>query len=240
MNLLSYFKSNRARINHDLRNMRIRRLFSPALLCLDKAFVPLVSQYMRGACLDIGCGDQPYRNLIESQGIRYESVDIEARSEGVNYIADIHDMEIVPKERFDCAICLEVLEHVANPFVAVAEIAKVLRSDGILILSVPHLSRVHEAPHDYFRYTQYGIRSILESNGFDVVEIKPTGSLISFLGHQWASMTNSLFWSIPVVRWMVFVFNVLVCVYPCYLIDCLLRKVDLFPLSHVCVARKKS
>ncbi len=184
--------------------MRIRRLFSPAQLCLDKVFTPLVSRYLQGLCLDI------------------------------------HNMDAIPSERFDCAICLEVLEHVSNPFIAVAQISRLLKTDGLLILSVPHLSRVHEAPHDYFRYTQYGIRSILESNGFEVLEMKPTGALFSFLGHQWSLAINSLFWSVPVIRWAVFGINVVVCVYPSYLIDRLLSKVDLFPLSHVCVARKKA
>ena len=238
MNLLSNFKRGRYRINRDLSDIRILRFFSPALLCHDRAFVPLAARYIDGECLDIGCGDQPYRSLIESLGAKYESVDIEARSEDVTYISDIHNMEVVPEEGFDCAICLEVLEHVSNPFIAVGEIAKVLRPGGTLILSVPHLSRIHEAPHDYFRYTRYGIQSILESNGFEVLEMKQTGMLFSFLGHQWAAMTNSLFWSIPVIRWVVFSINVLLCVYPCYLVDQLLRKIELFPLSHVCVARK--
>lgn len=209
-------------------------------MCLDRTFVPLAISHIDGTCLDIGCGDQPYRGLIESVGARYESVDIEARTENVTYISDIHDMGVVPRESFDCAICLEVLEHVSNPFVAVGEIEKVLRPGGKLILSVPHLSRLHEAPHDYFRYTRYGIHSILESNGFEVLEMKPTGALFSFLGHQWASATNSLFWSIPVIRWAVFSINTIVCVYPCYLLDRLFRRNELLPLLHVCVARKVS
>jgi len=221
-----------------LRNIKIRKYFSPALLCLDKSFVPVAGKSGDGACLDIGCGDQPYRGLIESLGAKYESVDVEDRTENVNYMSDIHDMSDVPQEAFDSAICLEVLEHVSNPFVAVREIAKLLKPGGVLILSVPHLSRVHEAPHDYFRFTRFGIQSILESSGFDMLEMRPTGSLFSFLGHQWASASNSLFWSIPVLRWFVFSINVLVCVYPCYLLDKLFRKNEIFPLSHVCVARK--
>lgn len=237
--MLVNFKENRARINRDLRDIKIRKYFSPALLCLDKIFVPLASKYLVGTCLDIGCGDQPYRGLIESLGAKYESVDVEERTENVTYMSDIHDMSDVPQEAFDSAICLEVLEHVSNPFVAVGEIAKLLKPGGVLILSVPHLSRVHEAPHDYFRYTRYGIQSVLESSGFEILEMRPTGSLFSFLGHQWASASNSLFWSIPVLRWLVFSINVLVCVYPCYLLDMLFRKNEIFPLSHVCVARKR-
>ncbi len=233
-------RKNRTRINRDLRNIKIRKYFSPALLCLDKNFVPLAGKYVEGTCLDIGCGDQPYRGLIESMGAKYESVDVEERTENVTYMSDIHDMSDVPQEAFDSAICLEVLEHVSNPFVAVGEIAKLLKPGGVLILSVPHLSRVHEAPHDYFRYTRYGIQSVLESNGFEILEMRPTGALFSFLGHQWSLAINSLFWSVPVIRWAVFGINVVVCVYPSYLIDRLLSKVDLFPLSHVCVARKKA
>jgi len=86
LNVLVNFKENRARINRDLRDIKIRKYFSPALLCLDKIFVPLASKYLVGACLDIGCGDQPYRGLIESLGAKYESVDVEERTENVTYM----------------------------------------------------------------------------------------------------------------------------------------------------------
>ena len=130
MNFLAYFKKKRDRINRDLRDKRIRKFFSPALLCLDKSFFPLARKYLEGARLDVGCGDQPYRSFIESPGAKYASVDIEVRWENVTYISDIHDMGIVPQESFDRPICIEVLEYVANPFVVVDEIAKVLRPSG--------------------------------------------------------------------------------------------------------------
>lgn len=62
--------------------------------------------------------------------------------------------------RFDTVFALEVLEHVKEPGRAVEEISRVLRADGKAIISTPFLYPIHEAPHDYFRFTKYGLRHL--------------------------------------------------------------------------------
>src|SRR5690606_14865532 len=50
-----------------------------------------------------------------------------------------------------------------------------------------HLSRQHELPHDYFRFTPQGLERILRDAGFEVVSIAPFGSILSFIHHQFAT-----------------------------------------------------
>jgi hypothetical protein len=68
-----------------------------------------------------------------------------------------------------------------------------------LILSVPHLSRRHQLPHDYFRFTQEGVTLLLADHGFEPVEVMPYGGLLSFLHHQTSFIFPGPLVGLPVV-----------------------------------------
>jgi hypothetical protein len=62
--------------------------------------------------------------------------------------------------------------------------ARVLKDDGLLILSAPFQFRLHEQPHDYFRYSPHGLRALCDGAGLEIVEVLAQGSLWSVLGHK--------------------------------------------------------
>ena len=62
--------------------------------------------------------------------------------------------------------------------------ARILAPDGLMILSVPFCFRLHEEPHDYFRYTPHGIRTMCDQAGLEVTEMHAQGSLGSVVGHK--------------------------------------------------------
>jgi hypothetical protein len=103
---------------------------------------------------------------------------------------------------------------------------------------VPHLSRLHEEPHDYFRYTKYGLHTLLEKSGFDVLEMHAQGSLFSFLGHQFSTIFVCLFWHVPILKHVIFFMNKWLCVLPCSALDDVIDKKRLFALGYTCIARK--
>ena len=76
------------------------------------------------------------------------------------------------------------LEHVREPRRVVEEIARVLKPGGRLLLVVPQEWEVHQAPHDYFRYTRYGLRYLLESAGLEVERIEPVGGYFRLLSRR--------------------------------------------------------
>ena len=122
--------------------------------------------------LDLGAGDAPYRELFNDQ--RYVTLDRAEtpHSGGV----DMHGAaDSIPAEdgSFDVVLCTQVLEHVAEPLDALREFRRVLRSDGLLIATVPFLWEEHETPFDYYRYTRYGIGHLLHRAGFAEVEVRP-------------------------------------------------------------------
>ena len=53
------------------------------------------------------------------------------------------------------------------------EAFRILKPGGAIVLQVPWQWRVHEAPHDYFRYTPYGLKYLFEKAGFVDVVVEP-------------------------------------------------------------------
>src|SRR5262249_11690391 len=89
-----------------------------------------------------------------------------------------------PDGSFDTVLSIQVLEHTPEPFHLVAEMSRVLKVSGALILAAPFSFRLHDEPHDNFRYTPHGFRAMCESMGLVVDHVQQVGSLWSLLGHK--------------------------------------------------------
>ncbi|HLY10899.1 MAG TPA: methyltransferase domain-containing protein [Planctomycetota bacterium] len=136
--------------------------------------------------LDAGAGECIYRPLFE--GRRYVSTDRGVGDSGWDYteLDALADLERIPfRDRsFDVVLCTETLEHVARPGPVLTELGRVLRPGGTLALSVPFLHPVHQAPHDYYRYTPYGLGHLLREAGFDRIDVTASGGYFTFLHDQ--------------------------------------------------------
>ena len=92
---------------------------------------------------------------------------------GVDVVADAEKLPFMDGS-FDLVLCLETLEHADKPWLITDEIQRVLRSDGIAIVSSQQNFPLHMHPSDYFRYTPYGLRSLFPLlNNNLVVSISP-------------------------------------------------------------------
>ncbi|HWG78657.1 MAG TPA: tetratricopeptide repeat protein [Stellaceae bacterium] len=78
-------------------------------------------------------------------------------------------------DRFDLIILDQVLEHVRHPSRALAHVRQSLRPGGRCLVSTPFLLRVHPSPLDLWRWTEEGLRCLLEDCGFDPAKIKSGG-----------------------------------------------------------------
>ena len=159
--------------------------YSGTTYALWRVAAPLTRQWCKGLTLDAGSGRGAWRDVIAAAGGARESVDIAPKAdEQVTWIADLTDMPQVPSKRYDSIVCHQVLEHVPSPASAAAEMHRTLKAGGVLILSVPHLSRQHELPHDYFRFTPNGLSRLLSDTGFEIERMEVYGGLLTFVHHQ--------------------------------------------------------
>lgn len=236
--MLNRLRANRKRIEQDLSHSHERRYLSPALYTQYQIALPLAKRYVHGEMIDLGCGRMPFRELLAGQVSTYHSLDFQSQSGEVTFIGDIQEMTMISTARYDSAICLEVLEHVPHPFQAALEIHRILKPGGLLVISVPHLSRLHDEPHDYFRFTLYGLRRLLEDSGFEIIEIKKNGGLLSFWGHQVSSLLLTMCWPVPGLRQAAWLVNKWLITLPCYIMDNWFDQDGVFALGYAGVARK--
>jgi SAM-dependent methyltransferase len=148
------------------------------------AFMREVAQQIppENLVLDAGAGDSRYRSLFE--GRHYIGVDA-ALGKGLQYggldvLSDLAALPF-PEKTFDAVLCMNVLEHVLQPDACLREIYRVLKPRGVVYLLVPLFAREHQAPHDYYRYTSYGINYLLKRIGFAVDYVRPVGGYFRVL-----------------------------------------------------------
>jgi len=131
---------------------------------------------INGKILDVGCGSKPYQNLLINTdgyvGMEFDSPENRAKS-----LADIfYDGNTFPSDdsTFDGVIFTQVLEHIFNPEQFLSEVNRVLKKDGLILLTVPFVWDEHSQPYDYARYSSFGLKHLLEKHGFKIVEATVT------------------------------------------------------------------
>lgn len=117
-----------------------------------------------GLTLDLGSQAGPYGAVFP----RRIALDLRP-GPGVHVVSDAQSLGIADA-RFDVVLCTEVLEHIPEPQKAIDEMFRVLKPGGTLLLTTRFLFPIHDAPHDYFRYTKYGLRHLLRR--FEIVELE--------------------------------------------------------------------
>jgi SAM-dependent methyltransferase len=125
----------------------------------------------QGTVLDVGCGAQPYRSLLHPS-VRYIGIDRSTAADEFGYrVPETRSFEgtrwPIDDASIDTVMATETLEHVSRPEVFLAEAHRVLKPGGWMLLTVPFAARWHYIPHDYWRFTPSGLRSLLNDAGFD-------------------------------------------------------------------------
>jgi SAM-dependent methyltransferase len=129
---------------------------------------------MQGRVLDLGCGTAPYREDILLVADEYVGVDWPGTMHDTRRVDVFADLSLplpFPAECADTVTVFKVLEHLREPALFLGECFRVLRPGGRLIILVPFLHQVHEAPHDYYRYTRFGLEYLLTRSGFTEVSV---------------------------------------------------------------------
>jgi SAM-dependent methyltransferase len=137
--------------------------------------------------MDVGSGRlTPYRGLFDWN--IYVSID---RFERADVQGDAESLPIA-SEKADFILCTEVLEHLPQPLCALAEMNRVLTPRGFLVLTAPQIWGEHDYV-DYQRWTEAGLRRILNSAGFEVQAIKRRGGIFTMLGCMVTQIPHQVF-----------------------------------------------
>lgn len=141
-----------------------------------------IRKFAKGRVLDVGCGNKPYRNRFPDSVNEYVGCDVEQSSlQVVDKICPATSLDFTDGS-FDTVFCTQVLEHVYDHKQVFKEIIRVLKPEGYFIGSLPMSWPHHEVPHDFFRFTKYGLEGLIKETGFEVEYIKANGGKWALLG----------------------------------------------------------
>jgi SAM-dependent methyltransferase len=184
--------------------------------------------------LDAGAGEGNYKKYFSKQ--RYCGLDLAIGDAQWDYtrIDVLGDLSLLPFDAgtFDAALNVVTLEHVTDPARVLCELARVLKPGGSLLLIAPLEWEEHQQPHDYYRYTRYGLEFLLKQAGFAEIAIEPVGGFFRLLSRR---LFNALqFFPGPLVFIAAIFFVPPALVLP--LLDGLDRRRN-FTLGFICTAR---
>ena len=129
-----------------------------------------------GSVLDVGCGEQPFRPLVEAQRRAYVGMDIVQNSNGtVALLGDLEHAE-TPVTPYAIVVCTEVLEHVFDVNLSFRGLRRLTMTGGLVLITVPFLFPEHMDPDDFRRLTEHGVAQLARDNGFSVVSSQRLGS----------------------------------------------------------------
>lgn len=134
---------------------------------------------VQGRCLDLGCGSACYRPWCLLHADEYIGIDWAPRDGGADVVADLGRPLPLGDRSIDTVLLLSVLEHIPRPAALLGETWRVLRPGGCLLVQVPWQWPVHEAPHDYFRFSPHALAFLLREAGFIHVSVRPQGGFFT-------------------------------------------------------------
>jgi len=158
-----------------------RRYYNWLIYNINDSFLENHSSYYKGNLYDLGCGEAPYKDFFLKFADKYIGVDWTKtfHNSQADIISDLNKKIELDDKIADTIISISVLEHLCEPQIFLNECNRILKNNGHLILQVPFQWWIHEAPHDYFRYTPHGLKYILKKAGFTNIEVKAQSGFFS-------------------------------------------------------------
>jgi SAM-dependent methyltransferase len=190
------FKKGKLIASRDVREVSISsRLMADIVASFYKKYIPV---YVRGNLIDLGCGNVPLYNVYREYIVDNVCVDWPNDNHQNSFVDKECDLNLLlpfDSGAFDSIIISDVLEHIHTPQLLWQEMARILKTDGYLLMNVPFYYWLHEEPHDYYRYTRYALEKFAAESGFQIMKLLPIGGIPEVL----ADLRCKLYIRIPFI-----------------------------------------
>ena len=170
------------RASRDIKNVGLGYRFITDIHA--EKYFQLISKYATGKLLDLGCGDvalyEMYSPLVSDSicvdwGGTFHDVSF------LDYEFNLNEPFPMEDDYFDTILLTDVLEHISNPDNLWKEMTRVLKPGGKIIIGVPFIHLIHEAPYDYFRYTEFMLKKYCDENSLKISELYPYGGVLEII-----------------------------------------------------------
>ena len=160
-----------------------RKLHNWLVYEVGEQFLEKYKHLYKGVLYDLGCGESSYRSFFLDYAEQYIGVDWAGsiHNTHADIAADLNKPLPIESDVADTVISLSVMEHLCEPQTMLNEAFRILKPEGVIILQVPWQWWIHEAPHDYFRYTPYGLKYMFEKAGFKEVVVTPQSGFFTMI-----------------------------------------------------------
>jgi len=142
------------------------------------AYHEMIQAHASGRIADLGCGRVPLYGMYADHASEVICVDWPSSAHGSEFVDKFADLNLpldLEPDSFDTLIATDVIEHLHSPSTFFSSAKRVLRPGGKLIVGVPFLYWIHEAPHDYHRYTRFALEKLTTDAGLKVLSLEPIG-----------------------------------------------------------------
>ncbi|UZE48100.1 class I SAM-dependent methyltransferase [Rhodopseudomonas sp. P2A-2r] len=163
--------------------------------------MPLAKTFTRGVVLDAGAGRMAWRSVLRPLATHYISTDYNVEHQDLTFCADLQGAIPLADQSVDTIFCCSVMEHTPEPWRVLPEFYRILRPGGHVVLSVPFMYYLHGWPHDYFRFTRFGLTRLAEQAGFTVVRQMNGGGIV-LMACQAISMAITAYLWTPSAPWL--------------------------------------
>jgi SAM-dependent methyltransferase len=181
-----------------------RKLHNWLIYDINDRLLERFSAYYRGRLLDLGAGEAVYRDFFLDHADEYIALDWTSsyHDTKVDVVVDLNRPLPLASGVADTVVSISVLEHLCEPGTMIAEAFRILKPGGSLVLQVPWQWWIHEAPHDYFRYTPFGLNYLLSKAGFEGIQIHPLAGFFTTAVLKFNYFTNRFVGGPRVVQWL--------------------------------------
>ena len=192
-----------------------------------------------GHVLDIGCGDSPYYHKY----INGKLLCFDLRKTKISNVVGNANSLPFKSGSFDSVISINSFYYFENPFDSCNEISRVLKKNGRFFLVMPFIYPIHDAPDDKYRFTEYGIKTLLKDK-FTIKELKTIGGIFNFKAVFFHSLIKGLRFVFPKPLRFVSI-PLIILLYPFYILTQILSLLDVldrtgrWPTYYFVLAVKK-